>query len=89
MGSIRHRSDTGCLFIDFRFQGIRCREQTALPDTPANRKRLGKVLSKIEESIANGTFDYRQFFPSSKNAAKFDQVEPMVEVASLVQALAV
>lgn len=88
MGSIRHRSDTGCLFIDFRFQGIRCREQTALPDTPANRKRLGKVLSKIEESIANGTFDYRQFFPSSKNAAKFDQAEPMVEVASLVQALA-
>lgn len=88
MGSIRHRSDTGCLFIDFRFQGIRCREQTALPDTSANRKRLGKVLSKIEESIANGTFDYRQFFPSSKNAAKFDQAEPMVEVASLVQALA-
>ncbi len=55
MGSIRHRNDTGLLFVDFRFQGQRCREQTALPDTPANRKRLGKVLTKIEEEISQGT----------------------------------
>lgn len=74
MGSIRARSDTGFLFVDFRYQGQRCREQTALTDTAANRKRLGKVLEKIEEAINSGTFDYRQFFPSSKNAAKFDQV---------------
>jgi len=83
MGSIRHRSDTGCLFIDFRFLGIRCREQTALPDTPANRKRLGKVLSKIEEAIANGSFNYRQFFPSSKNASKFDEAEPAADATSV------
>lgn len=74
MGSIRARSDTGFLFVDFRYQGQRCREQTALTDTAANRKRLGKVLEKIEEAINSGTFDYRQFFPSSKNAAKFDQL---------------
>jgi integrase len=73
MGSIRRRSDTGLLFIDFRFQGERCREQTALLDSPANRKRLAKVLTRIEEAISVGTFNYRDFFPNSKNAVKFDQ----------------
>ncbi len=74
MASIQKRKETGLLIVDFYFQGQRCREQTALTDTAANRKRLGKVLEKIEEAINSGTFDYRQFFPSSKKAAKFDQV---------------
>lgn len=87
MGSIRQRSDTGLLFVDFRFKGQRCREQTALTDTPANRKRLGKVLTKIEEEISLGTFNYRQFFPSSKNAAKFDQVAPDVAIGVSTQAV--
>jgi integrase len=80
MGSIRQRGDTGLLFVDFRFQNIRCREQTALPNTPANRKRLDKVLTKIEEEISLGTFNYRQFFPGSKNAVKFDQEVPAISV---------
>ncbi|APR03036.1 Phage integrase [Thauera chlorobenzoica] len=60
------------LFLDFRYQDVRCREQTTLTDTAANRKRLQKVLDRIEADIAAGTFDYRRFFPGSKNAAKFD-----------------
>ncbi|HRQ56393.1 MAG TPA: DUF3596 domain-containing protein [Azoarcus taiwanensis] len=74
MASIRSRRDNGMLFIDFRYQDVRCREQTALKDTVANRKRLQKVLERIEAEIAAGSFDYRRFFPGSKNAAKFDQV---------------
>jgi len=72
MGSIRQRIDSGCLFIDFYYLGTRCREQTALPDTAANRKRLEKILNKIEAEISLGTFDYRRFFPGSRNAEKFD-----------------
>ena len=72
MGSIRQRPDSGCLFIDFRFRGARCREQTTLSDNSANRKRLEKVLTKIETEISLGTFDYQRFFPGSKNAEKFD-----------------
>ncbi len=87
MGSIRKRSDTGLLFMDFRLRGQRCREQTALVDTPANRKRLSKVLAKIEEEISLGTFDYRLFFPSSKNAARFDQVRPGASVTAVAQAV--
>jgi integrase len=71
MGSIRKRDDNGLLFFDFRHRGQRCREQTALEDTPANHKRLQKVLNKIEEDIATGTFDYTKTFPTSKMAARF------------------
>ena len=84
MGSIRSRRESGCLFIDFRYRNERCRELTALPDTPANRKRLQKLLDKIEAEIAAGTFDYRQFFPNSKLIAKLEE-PPM---AQAVQALA-
>lgn len=72
MASIRARTDNGLLFFDFRYQGVRCREQTALEDTKANRQKMEKVLKKIEEEIAAGTFEYRRYFPTSKLAAKFD-----------------
>ena len=62
------------LFIDFRYHGERCREQTMLPDTPANRKRLEKILAQIEAEIGAGKFDYRRHFPNSKLAEKFDAV---------------
>ncbi len=70
MGSIRTRADTGLLFLDFRFQGIRCREQTALKDTATNRKRVQKVLDRIEAEIQAGTFEYSRFFPNSKNGQR-------------------
>ena len=93
MASVQLRKETGTLIIDFYYRGTRCREQTALPDTSANRKRLQKVLDRIESEIAAGTFDYRQFFPTSRQAAKFDQVKPtsvpVVSVANQASAPAV
>jgi hypothetical protein len=71
MASIRARADSGKLFFDFRFQSVRCREQTLLDDTPANRRRLEKVLQRIELEIHQGVFDYSAFFPGSKLAATF------------------
>lgn len=55
MASVNQRG--GVLFFDFRYQGIRCREYTKLEDTPANRKRMQKVLDRIEQAIADGSFD--------------------------------
>lgn len=68
MGTIRTRPDTGKLFLDFRYAGKRRREQTNLDDTPANHKRLAKVLQRLDAELAAGTFDYATFFPSSKEA---------------------
>ena len=54
MGSIRRLESKGTLFLDFRYAGQRLREYTTLPDTSANRKRLLKVLERIEGEIALG-----------------------------------
>ena len=83
MGSIQVRKENNRLILDFYYRSIRCREQTALEDTPANRKKVQKLLDRIEGEISLGTFDYQRYFPSSRNTARFRQ-SPM---ASAVQAL--
>tara|TARA_R110000824_G_scaffold360260_1_gene547967 strand:- start:67 stop:1302 length:1236 start_codon:yes stop_codon:yes gene_type:complete len=70
MGKVRERKETGKLYLDFMFEGLRCREQTALPDTPANRKKCEALLQKVEAKILLGEFDYAEFFPGSKNLKK-------------------
>ncbi|MDI3258185.1 MAG: DUF3596 domain-containing protein [Sinobacteraceae bacterium] len=74
MASIRHRD--GKLFFDFRYRGIRCRELTRLPDTPANRRRMETVLKRIQRDIALGRFDYARYFPASPMAARFREPGP-------------
>ena len=69
MASVNARG--GLLFFDFRYQGVRCREYTKLPDTPANRKRMQKVLDQLEQAIVTGTFQYADFFPGSALVEKF------------------
>ena len=84
MGSVRARKDNGLLFFDFRYQGQRCREQTLLADTPANRKRLDKVIAKIDADIAAGAFDYLSVFPNSKQGQKAAEAPPDVAPAAPV-----
>lgn len=74
MSSIRARRDSGLLFFDFRQNGKRYREQTMLPDTPQNRKKMELVLARIDKEINAGTFDYQSFFPNGKAPTK-KQVE--------------
>jgi integrase len=84
MAKIRPRKETGTLYFDFFYRGVRCREQTTLDDTVANRKRLQKVLDSIEKEIKDGTFDYATFFPGSKMAAKFGEAGSATTVAAAV-----
>lgn len=72
MGSVRPRADSKLLFFDFVYKGIRCREQTTLPDTKANRRKMEKVMDKIEAEKVLGTFVYENYFPESKNLVKFE-----------------
>ena len=92
MSSIRVHKPNGALFFDFRYMDDRCREYTLLPDTPTNRKKLEKVLLKIESEIAAGTFVYANYFPNSKALKRLDKagkagVMP-TEVAMAADALA-
>tara|TARA_R110002167_G_scaffold51814_6_gene149946 strand:+ start:6660 stop:7877 length:1218 start_codon:yes stop_codon:yes gene_type:complete len=70
MGKVRARKETGNLYLDFMFLGLRCREQTALTNTPANHKRAEAVLQRVEAKIVLDQFDYAEQFPGSKNVIK-------------------
>lgn len=72
MANVICRKDTGLLLLDFRYLGQRCREQTRLPDTTANRARLGKLADRITKAIGQGTFVYADYFPDSSRAKKMD-----------------
>lgn len=71
MGKVRRRSDNGMLFVDFYYCGIRCREQTTLPDTAENRRKVQALLNRVQKDIAQGTFDYAATFPNSPRASQF------------------
>ena len=71
MGSVRVRESTQKLFIDFQYRGKRCREQTALDNTPANRKKLEASLKRLEAEITLGSFEYHKYFPNSPLAQQF------------------
>lgn len=96
MASVNQRG--GKLFFDFRYGGSRCREYTALSDTPANRRRMEAVLKKIEEDIALNRFDYRRYFPNSPMAARFssanapaavpESTDPVTDATPLFKAFA-
>ncbi|MBN1142269.1 MAG: site-specific integrase [Deltaproteobacteria bacterium] len=75
MGKIRVRKETGKLQFDFFYQGVRCREQTLLEDTPANRKRLEAFMAQIDKEIKQETFDYQKYFPNSTNLARLGEAE--------------
>lgn len=71
MGSVRCRNEL--LFFDFRYQGIRCREQTLLEDKPENRKKLETFMEQIDREIRQGSFQYEKYFPNSKNLVRISQ----------------
>jgi integrase len=71
MAKVTVRKETGRLVIDFIFRGVRCREQTALPDSAQNRKRAEAVIRRIKSAISEGSFKYEEFFPSSTLASRF------------------
>lgn len=72
MGTVNQRG--GKLFIDFRYHGLRCREYTKLDETPDNRRRLNKLVERIEAEILLGSFDYANYFPNSKRVKEFSSI---------------
>ena len=80
MGNISVRNNK--LVVEFRAQGLRCKEQTKLSDTPANRKRMERLLKVMEAEISLDTFDFCKYFPTSKRAAKFAELQQRKQTAS-------
>ena len=70
MGSVRIRKETGLLYLDYRWQGKRCREQTKLTDTKTNRHKCEALLGRVELAIKNGTFNRTDFFGTREQNAQ-------------------
>ena len=73
MAKIRARKESGLLYFDFMYKGKRCREQTILTDTAANRRQMERALAKIEAAITLGQFNYLEYFPQSRRGHKLSQ----------------
>lgn len=84
MAKVRIRPESGSLYFDFHFQGVRCREYTTLEDSPANRRKVEAVLKKIEGDISLNIFDYARYFPNSPNARRFASAAPGASAAVVV-----
>lgn len=79
MAKVRARKESNKLFIDFRYQGARFREQTLLDDTPKNRKQLDLLLQRMEAKMLLGEFNYEEFFPGSSNIPKLRKLSSASE----------
>ena len=86
MSNIRVRKETGRLFLDFRVFGIRCREQTELVDSKANRKLLAKLDESINAAITNGSYRHADFFPMSKRIAEVEGARPSINTPAINKA---
>ena len=86
MAKVRARPESGMLYLDFFYRGVRCREQTALPDTAENRRRVQTLMNRISKEIKQGLFDYAATFPGSPRAAQFAAPAPAVGGVALTTA---
>lgn len=68
------------LYLDFYFQGVRCREGLKLDNTKANTKYAIREEASILQEIAKGTFDYAKRFPSSKKLHKLG-ISPKITIS--------
>lgn len=73
MVNVRVRPEGDLIFFDFRYQGVRCREQTALTATPENLKRVQVLANRMQREIAQGSFSYAAHFPNSARASQFSE----------------
>ncbi|QYK03545.1 site-specific integrase [Shewanella zhangzhouensis] len=81
MGTVNSRD--GKLYLDFRYKGVRCREQTSLIDNPANRQKLNRLMALLEQQMKSGSFDYGHHFPNSPKAEHFRQLEKLSQLKAV------
>jgi integrase len=72
MGKIRV-TKAGYLYFDFFYEGIRCREYTAMKNTTENLYLMKNAMKKIDDEIRLSTFIYSKYFPKSTRAQNFSR----------------
>lgn len=73
----------GKFYIDFRYKGVRYREQTDIVDNAANRKSVNQLIKKMDAEITLDTFDHLKYFPKGKSSDKFKVQQHVRDNANL------
>lgn len=70
---MRVRGDS--IQIDFRYQGVRCRETLSAKPTKSNMQYAMALRDTIKNEITLGTFDYAAHFPESPRCRLFGGIQ--------------
>lgn len=72
MTNLRGQRETGILFFNLPFTGVRSRKQTVRADTPPHRKQMAKVRERLLAKIARRycNYHYRDHFANSALAGR-------------------
>ena len=73
----------GKYYIDFRYKGVRYREQTDIVDNATNHKQVKQLVKTMDAEITLGSFDYLKYFPNGKAADKFSVRQHVTETSNL------
>src|ERR1035438_3903483 len=72
--------------LDFYFRGVRCRETLRLRPSPANIRLAEQKLQAVHYAIETEKFEYQQFFPNSRIAARLFRSGAKVTIVKLLEA---
>jgi integrase len=71
--------------IKFMYRGMECRESLRLAHTKANINYATRLRGEILNAIERNSFNYAEFFPDSKTAAKFFDAPARVLIGDLLK----
>lgn len=61
--------------LDFRVNGIRCREKLNIPPTKKNLITANDLMGKIRYDLTFNSFRYTDYFPNSPRATLFGETK--------------
>lgn len=70
VGSVKRRSDSKKLYVDFYYLGNRIIKSTGLNDTPQNQDKVRLFLDKSMQKIEERTFRFADAFPGATRKEK-------------------
>lgn len=82
---LRKGATSETIRIKFMYKGMECRESLKLAHTKSNINYAIRLRGEILNTIEKGAFQYADYFPDSKNAAKFGNVPSKVTIGELLR----
>jgi integrase len=82
---LRKGAEAESIRLRFMYRGMECRESLKLAHTKQNIRYAERLRGEILNAIEKGTFQYADYFPNSRNAAKFGAVPSRITIGELLR----